>query len=142
MLKTIKAKYKQGIFEPLEELNLADGAEVSLTIGMSDEVPRTLQERVNNITKEQIAEFCRRNHIKKLAFYGSVLRDDFRPDSDVDVLVEFEPGAHIGYITMAGMEIELSEMIGRKVDLRTPNELNAYFKDEVLSEAEVQYEAR
>lgn len=98
------------------------------------------KERVNNLTEEQIADFCKRNHIRKLAFFGSVLRDDFRPDSDIDILVEFDPDAHIGFIAMAGMEIELSEMIGRKVDLRTPRELSRYFRNEVLAEAEVQYE--
>ena len=98
------------------------------------------QERVNNITKDQIAKFCARNHITKFAFFGSVLRDDFGPDSDVDVLVEFEPDAHVGFIAMAGMEIELSDMIGKKVDFRTPKELSRYFRDEVLAEAEVQYE--
>ncbi len=71
--------------------------------------------------------------------FGSVLRDDFGPESDVDVLVEFEPGARVGLITLAGMEIELSEMIGRKVDMRTAEDLSRYFRDEVLAEAEVQY---
>ena len=99
-----------------------------------------LDERVN-ITKEQIAEFCRRNHIKKFAFFGSVLRDDFTSDSDIDVLVEFEPDYHpIGFMEVAGMEIELSEILGRKVDLRTPKELSRYFRDEVIAAADVQYE--
>jgi len=96
-------------------------------------------ERVN-ITKDQIADFCQRNHIRKLALYGSVLRDDFGSDSDIDVLVEFAPDAHIGLMRMVGMERELSELIGRKVDLRTPKELSRYFRDEVIAEAEVQYE--
>jgi len=96
-------------------------------------------ERVN-ITKDQIADFCQRNHIRKLALYGSVLRDDFGSDSDIDVLVEFAPDAHIGLMKMVGMERELSELIGRKVDLRTPKELSRYFRDEVIAEAEVQYE--
>ena len=93
-----------------------------------------------NITEDQIAEFCRRNHIKKLALYGSVLRDDFGSDSDIDVLVEFVPDAHIGLMRMVGMERELSELTGRKVDLRTPKELSRYFRDKVIAEAEVQYE--
>ena len=93
-----------------------------------------------NLTKEQIAEFCVRNHIKKFAFFGSVLRDDFRQDSDVDILIELDRRYRTGLMKMAGMEIELSEIIGRKVDLRTPNELSDYFRDEVLTEAEVQYE--
>jgi predicted nucleotidyltransferase len=97
-------------------------------------------ERVNNITKEQIADFCINNQIRKFAFYGSVLRDDFGPESDIDVLVEFEPGQPIGLMEVAGMEIELSEILGRKVDLRTPQDLSRYFRDEVVAEAEVQYE--
>jgi len=98
-----------------------------------------LDERVN-ITKEQIADFCRRNHIRKFAFFGSVLRDDFGPDSDIDALVELEPGAPIGLFEMAEMEIELSEMIGRKVDLQTPQDISRYFRDKVVAEAEVLYE--
>ncbi len=91
------------------------------------------------IPREKIAEFCRKNHIKKLALFGSILRDDFRPESDVDMLVEFEPDHHIGFITLAGLEIELSDLLGRKVDLRTPAELSRYFREEVVRSAEVQY---
>jgi predicted nucleotidyltransferase len=94
-----------------------------------------------DIPKEALAEFCRRHHIRRLALFGSVLRDDFRPESDVDVLVEFEPGTHIGLIGLAGVEIELGELLGRKVDLNTPGCLSDYFRDKVLSEAEVQYDA-
>ncbi|MEW6109236.1 MAG: nucleotidyltransferase family protein [Nitrospirota bacterium] len=91
------------------------------------------------IPKEKIAEFCRRNHIRKLSLFGSVLHGDFRPDSDIDLLVEFNP-AHIpGLFKLARMERELSEIIGKKVDLRTKQELSKYFRDKVLSEAEVQY---
>ena len=93
-----------------------------------------------NLTKEQIAGFCKKNHIKKLAFFGSVLRDDFRPDSDIDILVTFDRSVPIGLFEVIGMEMELSEMMGKKVDLRTPNELSDYFRDEALAEAEVQYE--
>jgi len=93
------------------------------------------------IDRERLADFCRRHHIRKLAFFGSVLRDDFRPDSDVDMLVEFAPDARVGLLGMARMEIELSEMIGRKVDLRTPMELSRYFRDDVLAKAEVAYAA-
>lgn len=93
------------------------------------------------IDQGRIADFCRRNHIRKLAFFGSVLRDDFREDSDVDVLVEFEPAYRVGLIRMAGIEIELSELLGRKVDLRTANDLSRYFRDEVVAQAEVQYAA-
>lgn len=91
------------------------------------------------IEHEQIAEFCRRNHIRRLSLFGSVLRDDFRSASDVDVLVEFEPGARVGLIRMAGIELELSELLGRKVDLRTPSELSPYYRDEVVAMAELQY---
>ena len=96
-------------------------------------------ERIN-ITEEQIADFCQRNHIRKFAFYGSVLRDDFRSDSDIDVLVEFEPDQPIGLMEVVGMERRLSELMGRKVDLRTPKELSRYFRDKVISEAETLYE--
>ena len=92
------------------------------------------------VAKDRIVEFCRRNHIRKLAFFGSVLRDDFRPDSDVDVLVEFEPGARVGFFELYDMEQELSRLMGgRKVDMNTPRSLSKYFRDEVLREAEVQY---
>jgi predicted nucleotidyltransferase len=98
-------------------------------------------ERVNNITKEQIADFCEKNQIRKFAFYGSVLRDDFGPESDIDVLVELEPNHTIGLFKMAQMEIDLSEVMGgRKVDLRTPQDLSKYFRDKVIAEAVVQYE--
>jgi predicted nucleotidyltransferase len=92
-----------------------------------------------SVDRNQLAAFCRRHHIKKLAFFGSVLRDDFRPDSDVDVLVEFEPGSRAGLIKLAGMELELAEMLDRPVDLRTPAELSRYFRDDVLKHAQVQY---
>jgi predicted nucleotidyltransferase len=94
------------------------------------------------VDRAKIAEFCRKNHVRRLALFGSVLRDDFRPDSDVDVLVEFEPGHVPGLLRLAGMERELSELFGgRRVDLRTPADLSRYFRDEVLSTARVQYDA-
>jgi len=92
-----------------------------------------------NVPGPEIDSFCRRNHIKKLSFFGSVLRDDFSPASDVDVLVEFMPGTVVGFIRLAGMEMELSNILGRKVDLRTPAELSRYFRQDVLNTAEVQY---
>jgi predicted nucleotidyltransferase len=92
------------------------------------------------VPKEKIVAFCRRHHIRKLAFFGSVLRDDFAPESDVDVLVEFEPGARVGLITLAGMEIELSQVLGRKVEMHTVKGLNPLFRDSVLNQAQVQYE--
>ncbi|MBM4017398.1 MAG: nucleotidyltransferase family protein [Planctomycetes bacterium] len=93
-----------------------------------------------DLPKEQVAEFCRRNGIRRLALFGSVLRDDFRPDSDVDVLVEFEPGTRVG-LRFFTMQEELSQILGRKVDLNTPGFLSDYFRDEVLAEAEVEYDA-
>lgn len=92
------------------------------------------------VPKDRIADFCGRHHIRKLAFFGSVLREDFGPDSDVDVLVEFEPG-HVPGLAFFSMENELSEILGRKVDLNTPQFLSRYFREEVLAEAQVQYAA-
>lgn len=89
----------------------------------------------------KIADFCRKHKIRRLSFFGSVLREDFRPDSDVDVLVEFDPSKRIGLIGLAALEIELSEIFGRKADLRTPQDLSRYFRDQVLATAEVQYAA-
>jgi len=93
------------------------------------------------LDREQLADFCRKHHIEKLAVFGSVLREDFRPDSDVDVLVWFAPDHLPTLFGLIGMEDELSALIGRKVDLRTPEELSRYFRDEVIDEAEVQYAA-
>jgi predicted nucleotidyltransferase len=92
--------------------------------------------------REKIRDFCARNHIRKLSLFGSVLTHRFGEDSDIDVLVEFEPGNVPGYFELVGMELELSEMLGRKVDLRTPEELSRYFRDEVVASAAVQYEHR
>jgi uncharacterized protein len=94
------------------------------------------------VDKATLAEFCRKHRIRKLAFFGSVLREDFRPESDVDVLAEFEPGYPVGFIRLAEMEMELSRILGREVDLRTPAELSRYFRDEVIRSAEVQYAER
>ncbi len=92
------------------------------------------------IPHNEIAIFCQKHHIRRLALFGSVLRDDFRPDSDVDILVEFQPGRTPGLLTLAGMEIELTALLGRQVDLRTPAELSRYFRQDVLNTAQVQYE--
>lgn len=94
------------------------------------------------IPQASIDAFCRRHGVKKLAFFGSVLRDDFDPGkSDVDVLIEFQPGKRVGYLRLGAMELELSEMLGVHVDLRTPSELSRYFRDEVIATAEVRYAA-
>jgi len=92
------------------------------------------------VPKDKIAAFCKRNRIRRLALFGSVTRDDFTPNSDVDVLVDFEPDARVGFITLAGMEIELGELLGQKAEIHTAKGLNPRFRDEVLAAAEVQYE--
>jgi predicted nucleotidyltransferase len=94
-----------------------------------------------NLPKDRIAEFCKKNQVRRLSLFGSVLREDFGADSDVDILVEFEPGTRIGLIRLSGLEIELGKIIGRKVDLNTPGFLSKYYRDEVLAEADVQYDA-
>ena len=91
------------------------------------------------IPQDQLAEFCQRHHICKLSLFGSILREDFTDQSDVDLLVEFELGQVPGYLRLAGMENELSDLIGRTVDLRTPDELSRYFRQEVLDVAVTQY---
>jgi len=91
------------------------------------------------ISKETIADFCRRHRIRRLSLYGSILREDFGAESDVDVLVEFETGKVPSLLGMAGLEIELSEMLGRRVDLRTPEDLSRYFRNEVVGAAVLQY---
>jgi predicted nucleotidyltransferase len=92
------------------------------------------------IPPEVIAAFCRRHHIQRLSLFGSILRSDFRPDSDVDVLVEFELG-HTPGLAFFAMQDELSELLGRNVDLHTAGSLSNYFRNQVLAEAEVQYDA-
>ena len=94
-----------------------------------------------SVDNEGIAEFCRKHHICKLAFFGSVLREDFRPDSDVDVLVWFQSEHIPGLLRLMAMQNELTDLLGRQVDLRTPDELSRHFRDEVVTEAEVQYAA-
>ena len=91
------------------------------------------------LPQDKIADFCRRHHIRRLALFGSVLREDFGPDSDVDVLVEFEPDHVPGFFGLFDLQEELSALFGRRVDLRTPEDLSRYFRDEVLARAEVQY---
>lgn len=91
------------------------------------------------LDREQLAKFCQVHGIHSLSLFGSVLRADFGPDSDVDVLVEFEPDRVPDLFTMAGLQLELSELLGRCVDLRTPADLSRYFRQDVLEAAEVQY---
>jgi predicted nucleotidyltransferase len=93
--------------------------------------------------REALAALCRRHHIRRLSLFGSVRTGASRPDSDIDLLVEFEPGAKPGLLTMAKVELELSPLLGgRRVDLRTAGDLSRYFRDEVVRTAEMQYEAR
>lgn len=88
-----------------------------------------------------IADFCRRHRVGKLALFGSILTNDFRPDSDVDVLVEFEPNVRVSLLDLGGMLMELREMLGREVDLRTPQDLSQYFREQVIRQARVLYAA-
>jgi predicted nucleotidyltransferase len=103
---------------------------------MKDKQPRI------KIPKDRVADFCHRHHIKRLSLFGSALRDDFGPNSDIDVLVEFETGKTPSFFRLFDMEDELSSMLeGRKVDLSTPEDLGRYFRERVQSEAVVQYAA-
>ena len=92
-----------------------------------------------DLSQEEIQQFCQRHSIRKLSLFGSVLRDDFTRESDVDVLVEFEQGKTPG-LAIITMEDELSNIINRQIDLRTPGDLSRYFRDQVLAEAMVIYE--
>jgi len=114
---------------------------------MLDSEPRCFVDRRGSVSlhfdidHERVREFCRRNPIQRLAFFGSALRDDFGPESDVDVLVELTPQAQVTLLDMVRTQDELSEIIGRRVDLRTRGFLSRYFRDEVVAEAEVEFVA-
>lgn len=95
----------------------------------------------NKIPKDKLAGFCKKNHIRKLFVFGSAARDKLQPDSDIDLLVEFEQNLTPGLFSIIKMEMELTEMLGRKVDLRTPEDLSQYFREEVVRNAEPQYQA-
>ncbi len=95
-----------------------------------------------DLPREEVAEFCRRNHIRRLSLFGSALRGELRPDSDIDFLVEFDPNHVPGLIKLAGMELELSGLLGRRVDLRTAQDLSRYFREDVCRSAKVQYAER
>ncbi|HEX2080328.1 MAG TPA: nucleotidyltransferase family protein [Longimicrobium sp.] len=99
-----------------------------------------LEDRIT-VSQAEIDEFCRQNHIRRLSFFGSVLREDFRPESDIDLLVEFDPEHIPGYFTLSAMERELSGLLGRKVDLRTPGEISDYYRNRVLASSQVWYES-
>src|SRR5690349_9683841 len=91
-----------------------------------------------NLNKKHLTDFCKQNHIRRLAFFGSVLRDDFRPESDIDVLIEFEDGYTPGFAFFR-LENELSALLGRRVDLNTPKFISHYIRDRVIKESEVLY---
>lgn len=92
------------------------------------------------LTGNEIADFCRRNRIRRLSLFGSALRSDFGPDSDLDLLVDFEPG-HVPGLRFFALERELSGLLGHRVELHTPQSLSPYFRDQVLAEAKIQYDA-
>jgi len=92
--------------------------------------------------KKKLVEFCKRNRIRKLSVFGSALRDELQPDSNIDLLVEFEEGHTPGLFSIVRMEMELAEVLGRKVDLQTPEDLSQYFRDEVIRNAKIQYQAQ
>lgn len=94
-----------------------------------------------DMSKEEIAEFCKRHHIRRLALFGSVLDERFTAESDVDVLVEFEPGVKVGMIRLSGIEHELSRIIGRRVDMNTPGFISEYFREDIMAQAENHYVA-
>ncbi len=91
--------------------------------------------------RDKLIEFCKRNYIRKLSVFGSALSGQLGPDSDIDLLVEFEEGHTPGLFSIIRMEMELAEMLGRKVDLRTPDDLSQYFRDEVVRNAKLQYQS-
>ena len=93
------------------------------------------------IPYEKISAFCQRHHIRELAFFGSVLRQDFTPDSDVDVLIEFEADARVGYLKFFRIQDELEDLLGRKVDLGTPGGIKSHIKDEILNKRVIIYAA-
>jgi len=90
---------------------------------------------------DKLSRFCRDNHIRKLSVFGSAVKGQLRPDSDIDLLVEFDEDYTPGLFSLVKMEMELSESLGRKVDLRTPQDLSRYFRDEVIRNADVQYQS-
>jgi predicted nucleotidyltransferase len=93
------------------------------------------------MSKDKLAGFCKKNHIRKLSLFGSAIRGELGPDSDIDLLVEFEQDHTPGLFSIVRMEIELTETLGRKVDLRTPDDLSKYFRDEVMRNARLAYQS-
>lgn len=93
------------------------------------------------MSRDGLIAFCQRNHIRRLSVFGSALRGELGPESDIDLLVEFEPDHIPGLFSIVRMEMELSKALGRKADLRTPEDLSPYFRDEVMENAELQYQS-
>jgi len=106
---------------------------------MSTELEQSVQKIAIEIPEQQLRDFCRRNHIQELALFGSVIGDNFGPDSDIDVLVEFEPDAAIDLFEFSGMRLELLELFGREVDLATPAALKPLIKDKILASKVIIY---
>lgn len=134
--KYYQADRKSPLFKDIRGLlSHLPAAETAIQPQFTDLLNRRLK-----INRPELTGFCRLNHVQKLSLFGSVLRDDFKPESDIDVLVEFQPGKTPGFLKLAGMEEELSNMIGgRKVDLRTPQDLSLQFRGRVMAEAKVLY---
>lgn len=93
------------------------------------------------VPQQEVAAFCKRNRIRRLSFFGSVIRDDFAPDSDVDVLVDFEGGTRVGYIAWMRMQRELDAILGRKTEIYRPSGFREWLREEVVGSAELQYES-
>jgi predicted nucleotidyltransferase len=139
------AEFKQKIRDNHHFLNTVLEGDKIFLIGDEGELAKlVLKERALASQRfrpphNRLTEFCSKHHIRRLSLFGSILTEDFHPDSDIDVLVEFEPGYVPGF-GIIGMENELSQLAGRKVDLRTPGDLSRYFRDRVVREARVEYE--
>ena len=131
-----QANSESPVFEEIRSLISRMGA-LQASRPSSCKAPLPSPQRFN-VSDPILAKFCRRNHIAKLSLFGSALRDDFRTDSDLDVLVEFDPGHAPGFALIA-VQNELSRLAGRKVDLRTPGDLSRYFREQVVREAKVRY---
>lgn len=136
-----QANLESPVFEELKGLInhiKVDDSAINAKSHSKDGISRQLLIEKLGISKNKLKSFCQRHHITRLSLFGSVLRPDFGPDSDVDVLVEFEPGHTPGF-AIVDIENKLSALLRRKVDLRTPKDLSRYFRDQVIREARVQY---
>jgi len=143
MQTILEATYKDGVLIPDRDLGTENEGKKFKIIVVEEECAaqgEPVSPARPGIPKDLIKGFCRKHHIRKLSVFGSYLREDFGPESDIDFLVEFDPEHIPGLLGIAGMERELSELLdGRRVDLRTAQDLSRYFRDEVVASAEVQY---